>query len=154
MHIYDLVELYEQFIKGSAKSSLDVIDLAEKEGVKDMIDLLISQGCTKTQIAALATKKSKGRKFEVIKNPIAVKLNETEEGGFNIDDAISGICNSFEKGEDAKRVRISPRKLKLVLKMDEITTDNAKGILFVGTVQARRYIKAAKLIITVFSKES
>ena len=49
-------------------------------------------------------------------------------------------------------MRITPRKLTMVMRIPEITTEAVKGVLFVGDMQARRYIKAAKILITILNK--
>ena len=127
-----------------------------------MVDALAEKGFTKDEIIKLGNKGGKGRKPEAIVNPFyqditeesCSSLDEKEEPTY-IQDAIYGVCNSFDSDNNgkAKRIVISPRKLSLVLKMPVITTKGVKGVLSVGDVQARRYIKAAKILITVLGNK-
>ena len=153
MEIYDLVEIYSSIVKGNYKNSLDVIQAAEDQGVKSMVEALVATNHSKEQIIAALGKKSKGRKPVVIKNPLYELANFGEEDDHGLTDAIHGVCNSFDEGDSAKRIKITPRKLRLVLKMDEITTDKVMGMLFVGKAQAGRYIRAAKILIEVLGKQ-
>ncbi len=155
MHIYDLVDIYRDLVSGNHKNSLDIIQAAEDQGIKKMVECLVEQGFNKEQIEALCSKKSKGRKPESITNPIAKKMLDgfgKDNGLANLDDAITGVCHSFEKGKGSERSRLSKRKLSMVLKIPVITTSAVKDVLFVGDAQARRYIKAVKILITVLNK--
>lgn len=153
MHIYDLVDIYRGLISGNHKGSLEIIQAADDQGIKNMVECLVKQGFKKEEIEALCSKKSKGRKPESITNPLHTKMldsvgtDDTFMSG--LDDSISGVCNSFENDPGSKRIKITKRKLSMVLKLPVITTDLVKGVLFVGDAQARRYIKAAKIIIAV-----
>ena len=53
-----------------AKNSLDIIQAAEDQGVKKMVECLVEQGFKKEEIQALCSKKSKGRKPEAVENPL------------------------------------------------------------------------------------
>jgi len=152
MHIYDLVDIYRGLVSGNHKDSLAIIQAAEDQGVKKMVECLVDQGFKKEEIQALCNKKCRGRKPEEVVNPVSKMMLDSFEDKdfmFKLDDAISGVCHSFENDTKAKRIKITKRKLSLVLKMPVITTDKVKDLLFVGDAQARRYIKAAKVLISV-----
>ena len=153
MNIYSLVETYGSLIKGNHTNSLDVIQAAEDQGVKEMVDCLAEKGFTKEKIVDLCNGKSKGRKPEVIDNPMAKTIldNFGVDNNFmaEFDDAVTGACNSFETESRTKRARLSKRKLSLVMRMPTITTQKVKDVLFIGDAQARRYIKAAKVLIAI-----
>lgn len=153
----DTIERYEvYFALCGGSNALESISLAEDTGVKIKVDSLFDAGFTKNEILNIFENRkseTRGRKEKVIKNHLSGDMCDIEVDAIcpkrseDIEGLIIGVCRSFATDSDELRRGLNYKKLKRVLSIGDITVKNIMGVILVGERQARRYMKAAEIVI-------